>query len=141
MSYSFGKNSLKHQEGLNPDLKLILKRALEISVFDFGVPQTGGVRSAETQNRLYLDGKSQLNGYNQLSNHQSGNAVDLFAIDPETGKASWDHEMLAVIAAAMLQAASELETAPPLRWGGLWGHYGRNGAFCDRPHFELVTED
>jgi|CoawatStandDraft_6_1074263.scaffolds.fasta_scaffold88324_2 peptidoglycan L-alanyl-D-glutamate endopeptidase CwlK len=140
MSYSFGKNSLKHQEGLNPDLKLILKRALEISVFDFGVPQTGGARSAETQNRLYLDGKSQLDGLNHLSNHQSGNAVDVFAIDPETGKASWDHEMLAVIAAAMLQAASELETAP-LRWGGLWGHYGRNGAFCDRPHFELVIED
>ena len=140
MSYQFGKNSLENRAGINPDLIAVLDRAVEISIYDFGIPKSGGLRTAAQQKELFDQGVSKADGVKHKSNHQSGNAVDVFAIDPETGKASWDHEMLAVIAAAMLQAASELETAP-LRWGGLWGHYGRNGAFCDRPHFELVIED
>ncbi len=141
MSYQFGKNSLENRAGINPDLIVVLDRAVEISIYDFGIPKSGGLRTAAEQKELFDQGLSMADGLTHKSHHQSGNAVDVFAIDPETGKASWDHEMLAVIAAAMLQAASELETAPPLRWGGLWGHYGRNGAFCDRPHFELVIED
>ena len=63
--------------------------------------------------------------------HQTGNAVDVYAyVD---GKASWDHEHLASVAAAMLQASSELGI--PLEWGGLWK------GFCDRPHFQLSSED
>ena len=37
------------------------------------------------------------------------------------------------VAAAMLQASSELGI--PLEWGGLWK------GFCDRPHFQLSSED
>jgi peptidoglycan L-alanyl-D-glutamate endopeptidase CwlK len=133
MSYAFGDNSLKNRAGINPDLIIVLDRAVEISIYDFGIPHLGGVRTATQQKKLFDEGLSLADGYTHKSLHQSGNAVDVFAIDPDTGKASWDHEHLAVVAAAMLQASSELGI--PLEWGGLWT------GFCDRPHFQLSSED
>ena len=129
MSYSFGKNSLKNRAGINPDLISVLDRAVEISIYDFGIPQSGGLRTAIQQKKLFDEGLSQADGFRHKSHHQSGNAVDVFAIDPDTGKASWDHEHLAVVAAAILQSASELGIE--VQWGGLWK------GFCDRPHFQL----
>jgi peptidoglycan L-alanyl-D-glutamate endopeptidase CwlK len=131
MSYAFGDNSLKNRAGINPDLIAILDRAVEISIYDFGIPQHGGVRTTETQKKLFDEGVSKADGVTHKSFHQTGNAVDVYAyVD---GKASWDHEHLAVVAAAMLQASSELGI--PLEWGGLWK------GFCDRPHFQLSSED
>ena len=49
MSYAFGDNSLKNRAGINPDLIAILDRAVEISIYDFGIPQHGGVRTATTE--------------------------------------------------------------------------------------------
>jgi hypothetical protein len=41
MSYQFGKSSLKNRAGINPDLIAVLDRAVEISIYDFGIPQLG----------------------------------------------------------------------------------------------------
>lgn len=131
MSYAFGDNSLKNRAGINPDLIIVLDRAVEISIYDFGIPLHGGVRTAVQQKKLFDEGVSLADGVTHKSYHQTGNAVDVYAyVD---GKASWDHEHLAVVAAAMLQASSELGI--PLEWGGLWT------GFCDRPHFQLSSED
>ena len=131
MSYAFGDNSLKNRAGINPDLIIVLDRAVEISIYDFGIPLHGGVRTAVQQKKLFDEGVSKADGVTHKSFHQTGNAVDVYAyVD---GKASWDHEHLAVVAAAMLQASSELGI--PLEWGGLWT------GFCDRPHFQLSSED
>ena len=131
MSYAFGHNSLNNRAGINADLILILDRAVEISIYDFGIPSSGGLRTTEQQAKLFADGVSKADGVTHKSFHQTGNAVDVYAyVD---GKASWDHEHLAVVAAAMLQASSELGI--PLEWGGLWT------GFCDRPHFQLSSED
>lgn len=129
MSYQFGKNSLENRAGINPDLIVVLDRAVEISIYDFGIPKSGGLRTAAEQKELFDQGVSKADGVRHKSHHQSGNAVDVFAIDPITGKASWDHEHLAVVAAAVLQSASELGVE--VTWGGLWK------GFCDRPHFQL----
>ena len=123
----FSDTSLNRMVGVNKKLREIAHRALELSPIDFGIPQYGGMRSAEEQNHLFHRGKSKCDGYRLKSNHQTGNALDVFAY--VNGQASWEREHLAVIACAMLQAANEL--GHKLEWGGLWK------SFVDMPHFEL----
>lgn len=113
--------------GVDNRLQKIAHRALEISKVDFGIPEFGGLRTAEEQNALYSRGSSQLDGYTKKSNHQSGKALDVYAyVD---GRASWEREHMAMVACAMLQAANEL--GYKLTWGGLWSN------FVDFPHFQL----
>ena len=108
------------------DLRRVADRAIQITKIDFGIPHGGGVRSAEFQNSLYKEGLSMCDGYEKLSNHQTGNALDFYAyVD---GKASWEHEHLAQVACAFLQAANELGVK--LKWGGLFQ------SFTDMPHVE-----
>lgn len=123
----FSDASLNRLATVNKKLQEIAHRALELSPVDFGIPAYGGMRSAEEQNHLFHQGKSKCDGYRVKSNHQNGNALDVFAY--VNGQASWECEHLALIACAMLQAANEL--GYNLTWGGLWT------SFVDMPHFEL----
>jgi peptidoglycan L-alanyl-D-glutamate endopeptidase CwlK len=125
--FKFGQASLNRLQSVDERLQKIANLALSISKVDFGIPSSGGFRTAEEQNRLYHGGKSQLDGYNRKSFHQTGRAIDVYAF--VNGKASWEREHLAIVACAMLQAASTL--GYELKWGGHW----RN--FVDMPHFEL----
>ena len=126
--FKLGTNSIQNLDGVNSELYKVIELALTISKVDFGIPRDGGLRTAERQNELYKDKKSQLDGFIKKSNHQTGNAFDVFAyVD---GKASWDEYHLHEVATAVLAAASQLGVA--LVWGGHW----RN--FIDMPHFELA---
>jgi len=130
--FEFGSNSKKNMQGLHPALIEILNRAIQISVLDFGIPSTGGLRSAEQQAKLFKDGKSKCDGVFKKSYHQSGRAVDVYAyVD---GAASWDKYHLSMIANAMLKAAMQLGYTD-LEWGGLWTN------FVDMPHFQLNERD
>ena len=114
-------------EDIDIRLKLVIRRALEITPIDFGIPRDGGKRTTERQSELFHDNKSKCDGYRLKSYHQSGRAFDVYAyVD---GTASWEKEHLAIVAAAILQAANELEIK--LEWGGLWK------SFVDMPHFQL----
>ena len=125
--FSFSKTSLERRHGINKKLIEISDLALSISVIDFGIPDHGGRRSNREQHQLFKDGLSKCDGYDKKSNHQEGYAIDVYAyVD---GKASWEEEHLAMVAAAMLQAASQL--GYKLEWGGLWKN------FKDMPHFQL----
>lgn len=127
--YQLSNRSKRHLDGVNPLLVRVVQRALEITKVDFGIPETGGKRTAEQQAALYKAGLSKLDGTNKLSKHQSGNAVDVFAyVD---GKASWDVGDLAEVATAMFAAAQELNV--DIKWGGHWKR------FPDYPHFEVVS--
>ena len=90
----------------------------------------GGLRTAEQQHVLFLQGASELDGYDHASNHQSGHAVDLVAY--VNGEPNWERGYLAIVAASILQAAIELNVS--IDWGGLWSD------FVDAPHFELTNE-
>lgn len=126
--FALSRMSKRHLDGVNPVLISVIERALELTNVDFGIPSSGGVRTVEQQKALYDAGKSQLDGTNKRSNHQTGNAFDVFAyVD---GKASWDRSDLAEVAAAVMQAA--IEQRVPIKWGGTWK------SFKDYPHFELV---
>lgn len=126
--FKLSDSSKERREGVDPRLIEISDLAIQITVVDFGIPGDGGIRTAQRQNRLFLTGRSKADGYDDLSNHQSGEALDFYAyVD---GKASWNTEHLAMVAAAFLQAASMLGYR--LKWGGLWKN------FKDMPHVELA---
>lgn len=127
MGFQFSERSLERMEGVDPRLKEIAKHAITISKIDFGIPQDGGLRTAERQAELFADGKSKADGVKNKSRHQTGGALDVYAyVD---GKASWEKEHLAMVAAAMFQSASIL--GYKLEWGGLWK------SFVDMPHFQI----
>jgi peptidoglycan L-alanyl-D-glutamate endopeptidase CwlK len=126
--FKLGNNSLNNRAGVDPRLIEISDRAIQISIIDFGIPSTGGLRTTEDQAALFTAGNSKADGRTNKSYHQTGRALDVYAyVD---GKASWEKEHLALIAAAMLQAANELGHNK-LEWGGLWK------GFVDMPHFQL----
>jgi peptidoglycan L-alanyl-D-glutamate endopeptidase CwlK len=125
--FKLGQNSLNHRAGCDQRLLDISDLAIKITNIDFGIPSTGGLRSTSDQAALFTAGKSKADGRINKSYHQSGRALDVYAyVD---GKASWEKEHLAIIAAAMLQASSQL--GHKLKWGGLWK------SWQDFPHFEL----
>ncbi len=129
MAFKLSKRSEQRLKGVNPILVKVVRRALEITKVDFGIPPYGGLRTEAQQNALFNARKSTKDGIYRRSKHQSGNAVDVFAyVD---GKASWDTDDLTHVATAMLAAASEMGVA--LKWGGHWN------TFIDMPHFELIS--
>jgi peptidoglycan L-alanyl-D-glutamate endopeptidase CwlK len=127
MSFKLGQNSLNNRAGVDPRLIEISDRAIQISIIDFGIPSSGGMRTVEDQAKLFTAGKSKADGRTHKSYHQTGRALDVYAyVD---GKASWEKEHLAIVAVAMMQAANEL--GHRLEWGGLFR------SFTDMPHFQL----
>ncbi len=125
--FKLGSNSIMNMAGIDDRLVDVVELAITLTNIDFGVPETGGLRTVQDQAQLFTSGKSKADGRTHKSYHQTGKAVDLFAyVD---GKASWDELHLSLCAAAMLQAAAELNI--PLKWGGLFR------SFTDMPHFEL----
>lgn len=128
MSFYFSDRSKERLKGVDEELVKVMTLALHYSKIDFGIPPYGGLRTEEEQAVLFADGKSKADGIKNKSKHQLGKAVDVYAyVD---GEASWKEEHLTHIAAAVLQAASELGVQ--VKWGGLW----RN--FIDMPHFEVI---
>jgi len=142
--------SKERLEGIKPELRAVVERAIEITEVDFGVTQ--GLRTIEEQEALVARGASKT----MKSKHLTGDAVDLAAyIGP---RVSWEITLYDNIADAMKQAAIELNT--PIRWGAAWTvaditkwegtmeeamnayvdwrrKEGRR-PFIDAPHFELV---
>ena len=116
MVWVLSKRSLERREGVNPKLIAVNDLALQISTIDFGIPRDGGVRTAKRQMEIFNRGRSLCDGTKKLSYHQSGNALDVYAF--VAGKASWEPDHLAMVAAAHLQAASQLGIK--LEWGGFW---------------------
>ncbi len=90
--------------GVHHDLKAVVRRALELSPFDFGI--TSGKRSAEEQYELFQQKASQLDGYLRISRHQTGHAIDYVVYD-EDGKVTWGFSYYEQVSWAFKQAARE----------------------------------
>lgn len=125
--FTFSQRSLDRMNGVHDDLVKVAHYALAISRVDFGIPEHGGLRTEREQLELFRDGLSKADGVKNKSRHQTGKALDVYAY--VNGRASWEPEHLAMVAAAMLQAASKIGVS--LEWGGLWS------SFQDMPHFQL----
>ena len=121
--FKLSEQSLKRLNGVHNDLVRVVKRAIELSEYDFMVIE--GLRSMETQRKYFDAGKSKtLNSF-----HLTGHAVDLAPL--ENGSIDWKNSkgQFNAVAKAMKQAAKELNVK--LEWGGDWR------SFVDMPHFQI----
>jgi len=122
MTFKLGRKSREKLVGVKYDLVRVVERAIQLTDVDFIVLE--GVRSPSRQLVLVNAGAStSLN-----SRHITGDAVDLGAMVGNVVR--WDWPLYHKIAAAMKQAAKELDVA--IVWGGDWK------SFPDGPHFELA---
>ena len=121
-NWRFGKRSLDNLKGVHPDLQDIVKRALELSPYDFGISE--GVRTLERQIELVKARKSRT----MASRHLTGHAIDFFVI--VDGKVTWDFKYYTAVSVAFKQAAEE--KGVKINWGGDWK------TFKDGPHIELA---
>ena len=152
--YKLSSRSLGKLEGVNPVLVDTVKRAIELTKVDFGV--IFGVRSLETQKKLFESGRSQtMKSKHLIQPDGTAHAIDLMAYDGSDP--SWEIVMYDDIADAMKAAAKE--TDAKIRWGAAWNidsitdwdrpmgdamnnyidvrrKQGRR-PFIDGPHFEL----
>ena len=113
--YKLSSKSLGKLEGVNPVLVDTVKRAIELTKVDFGV--IFGVRSLETQKKLYESGRSQtMKSKHLIQPDGTAHAVDLMAYDGSDP--SWEIVMYDDIADAMKAAAKE--TGAKIRWGAAW---------------------
>ena len=132
--FKLSNNSLKHLEGVDPKIISICELAITMTNVDFGIPSTGGLRTTADQAKLFADGKSRADGVKHKSYHQSGMAFDVYAY--VNGNASWEQEHLAMVAVAMLQAASALQIQ--LESGTLWTPKAGSFYGWDMAHYQLV---
>jgi peptidoglycan LD-endopeptidase CwlK len=122
MTRKYSSRSLKNLQGIHPDLRRVIDRALMDSPLDFVVIE--GLRTKERQKELVASGASRtLN-----SRHLTGHAVDLVPIGPN-GKAAFDWPLYNVLGPAVKKAAEK--EGVKIVWGGDWK------SFRDGPHFEL----
>lgn len=122
MTRKFSARSLKNMNGIHPDLRRVLDRALQDSPLDFVVIE--GLRTKERQKQLVASGASQT----MHSRHLTGHAVDLLPIGPN-GKPAFDWPLYHHLGPAIKEAAAK--EGVMLTWGGDWK------TFKDGPHFEL----
>tara|TARA_R110000787_G_scaffold23272_2_gene66798 strand:+ start:2946 stop:3569 length:624 start_codon:yes stop_codon:yes gene_type:complete len=120
---SYSQRSLTSLNGIHPDLRRVIDRALQDSQLDFAVIE--GLRTRKRQEQLVASGASQT----MNSRHLTGHAVDLLPLDPTTGKGEFAWPLYDQLGPAVKAAAKK--EGVPIIWGGDWT------SFKDGPHFEL----
>lgn len=129
MTRAWSERSLRNMQGIHPDLRKVLDRALYDSPVDFVINE--GRRTVERQRQLLKIGATTT----MASRHITGHAIDFFAwVDTNhDGKITFEemsaYPLMRKIADAIKFAASELHV--PIVWGGDWVK------FKDYPHIEL----
>jgi peptidoglycan L-alanyl-D-glutamate endopeptidase CwlK len=126
MAFSFGAGSKKKLEALEPNLKRVCERAIQLSTVDFTVYET--IRTPERQAELVAQGFSQtLHSKHLAQSDGLSHAADL--VPWNNGAPDWkDSAGFRAIAAAMFRAAIDLGVQ--VRYGGFWK------TFIDSPHWE-----
>ena len=125
MTRKYSSRSLKNLNGIHPDLRRVIDRALQDSPLDFVVIE--GLRTSERQRKLVASGSSKT----MHSRHLTGHAVDLVPIGLN-GKAAFDWALYDRLGPAVKEAAAK--EGVQIVWGGDWS------SFRDGPHFELNRE-
>lgn len=121
----YSQRSLRSLEGIHPDLRRVIDRALQESPLDFIVIE--GLRTKDRQRRLVQSGASRT----MNSRHITGHAVDLLPIGPDGPAFDWPlYDQLG----PAVKRAAEAEGVD-LEWGGDWR------SFKDGPHFQLSHEN
>lgn len=125
-NFKFSNKSLEKLNSIDPKLKFLAEEVLKISPFDFGI--TEGFRDRATQNKYFCEGKSNCDGYTNISKHQKGEAIDIMVYD-ENGKGTWEQKYYYQVAGIFKALAKKNNIN--IRWGGDFKN------LVDMPHFEL----
>jgi peptidoglycan LD-endopeptidase CwlK len=120
---TYSQRSLANLNGIHPDLRRVIDRALRDTPLDFTVIE--GLRTKERQKQLVASGASKT----MNSRHLTGHAVDLLPLNPVTGKGEFAWPLYDQIGPVVKEAARK--EGVPIIWGGDWN------TFKDGPHFEL----
>lgn len=145
--YKFGSKSQAQLDTCHEDIQAILNEVIKF--YDFSVLE--GIRTTERQQELYADGKTTLDGVNQLSKHQhpSGisHAVDIMPYKKKENAFS-GHEkddrrfymMMGMVKATAKKLLEEGKITHDVRFGLDWDGDDtfRDQRFDDLPHFELI---
>ena len=128
-TFKLSKRSIKKLEGVHPDLVEVVKLAITMTEYDFGV--TCGVRTLEEQKELVATGKSTTMSSKHIPQKDGySHAIDLSVF--VNGTLVWEHKYFRKVIQAMMTAAIELGVQ--IKAGGLWRD------FLDSPHFELNSK-
>lgn len=128
-TFKLSKRSIKNLEGVHPDLVEVVKLAITMTEYDFGV--TCGVRTLEEQKELVATGKSTTMSSKHIPQKDGySHAIDLSVF--VNGTLVWEHKYFRKVIQAMMTAAIELGVQ--IKAGGLWRD------FLDSPHFELNSK-
>lgn len=121
--YSWGRTSKTRLKGVEIELVDVASAALtKYTAVDFGVAWQGGKRTAKQQLAMYTSGASQLDGLTRMSQHQTGNALDLIPYVKGVGfRLEWS--LVVMVADAMRKAS--LHLGVPLIWGGSWRKFNK----------------
>jgi len=121
MAFRFSVRSRRNLEGIHPDLKAVMEKALQKNEIDFVVYE--GLRSLKRQRELVVNGASST----MNSRHLTGHAVDIAPVVGKQVRFDWPlyHRLAKVI------KETAVEMGVPIVWGGDWK------SFPDGPHFEL----
>lgn len=137
MSFRFGNRSLQQLDTVDPKLKALAIRALELSLHDFTIIQ--GKRTVEQSAQNIANGTSFLKDPSK-SKHVTGKAIDFAPYI--NGKIDWnDLEAFWAIVGAFKKAANEMNIA--VRFGADWNNSGdyrdeiQRGVY-DGGHVELL---
>jgi peptidoglycan L-alanyl-D-glutamate endopeptidase CwlK len=139
--YKLSKSSKKNLSGIHKGLHELVMRVIKKSPYDFGIPEYGGLRTAQEQNNLFhrRPKVTSLDGFKRKSYHQTGNAFDIFIFFD--GKADWsDPEKYRAVWEALecefkvMQEEGIFCKHEFFEWGGDWVN------FKDYPHFQLVEK-
>lgn len=141
MTFHYGKKSSQRLDQCCPELRLIFKKALEISDQDISI--LCGHRDEADQTAAFNAGKYQLKFPESKHNSLPSRAVDAVPYPVD-----WHNEADFVALAETVFKAAELLGLPiygpdsphGLRWGGDWDGDGSrtDQNFDDLPHFEWV---
>ena len=137
MTYKLSKLSKKRLEGVDTKLKALIEEALDDSPVDFGIAWKGGKRTAKEQKQLYKKGVTTKDGYERMSKHQIGQAVDVLPY--VAGQVNLEEKYYYIIIGVVMSTAKRMGLN--IRSGGDWdsdGEYVTDHDLKDLPHFELI---
>lgn len=125
--FSLSSKSLNRLHGVDTRLVKVLHHAITITPVDFSVIE--GVRTAERQRELFIEGKTRT----LKSKHLTGEAVDVMPVGGDWNKP----ELWQPILIAIKYAADKLDIK--LRFGYTWTNSPTDtpAKFLDAPHVEL----
>ena len=125
-NYKLSSRSLEKLGYCEDDLVALVKRAIQITPYDFGI--TCGLRLHGEQQRLFREGLTQTMNSKHLENENGRSEALDFAVYVG-GKLTWDLKYYRPVVQAFFTAAIELGVQ--IRSGILWK------TFIDGPHIEL----